>query len=530
LKICIIGGRGQMGRLFEKIFLSKGHSVVIQGRQRYSELKDDVSSSDVIIVSVPLDVASKVIDDVSDVVSDDKLVVDFSSVMSKNVEAMECLDCESAFVHPLFGPGIDSLKNMNFAVVGLNKGQKLKWLVDFLKEEDANVVESTVDEHDAVMAVIQGLTHFNNLAFGKTLVDEGLKDKGFETTLFRMNKRLVSRMFAQEPHVSENIQFMNDKVVDILCRHKKNLDEVYEIVKKKDNAEFERVFKGIASELAVKSDMGVKVKKPVRKWDKDAVAVLGPRGSYTDAALECDKKVYVDSISEVISAVGNGDVKLGVVPLENSIQGTVTEALDGINSSEVFIKESIVMPIHHCCAGLGGDVDTVLSHPQAIQQCSKYISSKFHDAKVFHTLSTTEAFQKIKEKGLTNAVAIGPSIAASIYGLKIIDENVEDLSNNKTKFVVLSKEMGNGSVTSIVVLPFNEKQGILYKLLGCFDEGKINLTKIESRPVKDEFGVYLFYIDFDGDVSDSSVKKCLDKIKKEVGEVKILGSYDTVER
>lgn len=524
MKICIIGGRGQMGRLFEKIFLSKGHSVVIQGRGTYDKLSEDVKACDIVIVSVPLDKAANVISDVAEVISDDKLVVDFSSIMKPNLKSMKKLKCQSAFVHPLFGANISSLKNLNTVVVPLIKGGKLDWLVEFLKEEDVNVNFSTVEEHDGAMAVAIGLNHFNNLAYAKTLSHHNVKGE-FNTISFGIKKKLIARLLESESHVSANIAFMNEGVIKIIEEHKKDIDELYEIIKNKDKKGFEELFGQVAKKLATKDSRKLKVKNPVRNWDKNATAVLGPHGSFTDAACSDEKKIYVDTITEVLSAVKDGNVKYGVVPIENSVEGTVNEALDGINYMGLCIVKAIVKPIHHCCAGLGGEVDIVMSHPQALGQCSKFIAKEFPNAKIVHTLSTAEAFQRIKEKQLRGCVAIGPSIAANVYGLPVLYENVEDSVNNKTKFVIVSKEIAEGNVTSIVVKPFHEKQGILFNLMKFFDEGKINLTKIESRPVRDELGKYIFYIDFDGNANNNAVQKVLANIMQHVGSVKILGCY-----
>lgn len=543
MRFCIIGGRGQMGRLFEKIFLSKGHSVSILGRQNYGQLKKEVNDADITIVSVPMDVSGKVIDDVAKVITQDKLVVDFSSVMSVNLKSMNKLKCSSAFIHPLFGPDIGSLKNLNFIVCPLNKGKQLDWFIDFLKEEDSIVTISTSEEHDKIMAVVQGLTHFSNIAFGKTLVDQKLEDKNianFSTILFGMNSKILGRLFSQEPHVTENIQFLNANVKKVIEQHKKNIDLLFTVVQAKDQVKFESLFNEVAKKLAVKEEKSITVKKPVKSWDKNAIAVFGPRGSFTDAACSVyskeSKKIYVDTIPEIIRAVKDGNVKGGIVPIENSIQGTVTETLDGVNYSGLHITKAIVLPIHQCFAALPnhGEIDTILSHPQALVQCSRFIEKKYPQAKLVHALSTSEAFQQIKEKQMMNAAAIGPEIAAEIYGLEVIKEEIEDEHTNKTKFVLLgldanSEKLSSKATTSLVIIPFNEKQGILFNMLRFFNEEKINLTKIESRPMKDELGKYIFYIDIDGETNDSRVQKALANIAQHIGMVKVLGCYTTIE-
>jgi prephenate dehydratase len=267
---------------------------------------------------------------------------------------------------------------------------------------------------------------------------------------------------------------------------------------------------------------------------KDKIAVLGPKGTYTD--LACDyysksyEKIYLDNITSVIKSVKNGIVEKGIIPAENSIKGTVVESLDGISEYDLFIEKSIIILIHHFIAGLSSKTkpEIIMSHPQAIGQCRKYINKNYPDSKIVKTLSTSEGFKKISEQALTNVAAIGSKKACELYDLKIIDENIEDVKNNKTEFFVISnkKEVKNDADKSLVfVYPKKDVQGILYKMLGYFNKEKINLTKIESRPSRKELGNYFFYIEFDGNINNEKVKKVLKNIKENIGFLKILGCY-----
>jgi prephenate dehydratase/prephenate dehydrogenase len=532
MKISIIGGRGAMGRLFEKILLSKGHDVEILGRNNYSKLNKIIKWSDIIIISVPLDCASNVINDISKTVSSDKIVIDFSSVMQPNLEAMKKLNCNCGFVHPLFGPDISSLKNLNIVIVPV-KGNLNKF-TNFLQEEDASIIKSSVKEHDKIMSVVQGLTHFNNMVFAKTLIDIKIPHTKFYTTLFNMEKNMLDRMFSQLAHVSANIQFLNKYTKKSIEIYHKNFEKIKNIINNNDKESFIDEFNKISSEMSVQNQNNtIKIKK--RIFNKNSLAVLGPRGSFTDAAASLLNlnKVYFDSISEIIKAVKDKKIKLGIIPIENSIHGTVVESLDGINHSNVKIIKAIIMPIHHCIATLPNHstINTILSHPQALMQCSEYIKKNYPNAKLINTLSTTEAFQEVKEKQLLNAAVIGPTIATQIYGLDILKEDIENEKQNKTKFVVISTSYKNtGLKTSLVVIPNNEKQGILFNMLKYFAEEKINLTKIESRPLKNELGKYIFYIDIDGDVKDKKVKKAIKSISNNIGSIKILGSYNEIRK
>ncbi len=549
MKFCIVGGRGRMGRLFEKIFTSKGHEVSIIGRGNYEELKKKVNDADITIISVPLSSASEVVRDIAGVISSEKLAVDFSSVMKGNLDAMRSMPCPCAFVHPLFGPDIDSLKNLNFITVPVRKGGRLEWFLNFLREEDSKIIHSTVEEHDRIMALVQGLAHFTSILFAKTLInkspEEG-KAEEFSTTLFRLKKNVLWKIFSQSSDMIANIQFKNDEFRELLKSHRKDFEELYDIVIHKDKEAFGRIFKEIAGRLQSKRmSRRVRVKKPVRNWDKEAIAVLGPAGSFTDAAYEfylqkaggSRKKVFVDTIPGIIIAVKEDRVKKGVIPIENSLQGTITETLDGISQNNLKIEKEIILPVHHCCAALSRNppVERLFSHPQAFLQCSRFIRENYPEAKEISTLSTSEAFQIIKENELNDSLAIGPEIAAEKYGLKIVKRDIEDEKNNKTKFVAVSKNSckdrgasGGNLKTSIAVYPFHERQGILFKLLSFFNDEKINLTKIESRPMKDELGRYIFYIDLDGSVTDEGVKRSLAGIRKEVGEVKMMGCYGMI--
>jgi prephenate dehydratase len=279
-------------------------------------------------------------------------------------------------------------------------------------------------------------------------------------------------------------------------------------------------------------NVAIKVNNP--HFDKDSIAVLGPRGSHSDSVANLfsnEKKIYVDSISKIIEAVRSKKIKQGIIPIENSIHGTIVESLDGINNSNLYITKAIVTPIHHSCVALNNhvEIDSVISHPQALAQCSKYINKKFPNARLINALSTADALEKLKINQLTNAVAIGTKIGAELYGLKIIDEKIENTKQNKTKFVIISKKSKlEGNMSSISILPFHEKQGILFNLLKFLDDKKINLTKIESRPLRNQLGKYIFYVDFDGNINEQHIKQAIKNIEKEVGIVKILGSYEVI--
>lgn len=268
---------------------------------------------------------------------------------------------------------------------------------------------------------------------------------------------------------------------------------------------------------------------------KSKLAILGPKGSYTELAAKSFsnyEKVFFDSITKVINAVKNGITEKGIVPIENSLQGTVVESLDGIKEYNLFVEQSIILSIHHCIAGLTKEakITQILSHPQAFAQSKEYLAKHFPNTKLVKTLSTSDAFKKISEEKLSNSAAIGSTIAAKTYRLEIIDTKIEDKKNNKTQFFVISNERiinPKANKTFIVVYPDTEKQGVLFNMLKYFNDEKINLTKIESRPSRKKLGNYLFYVEIDGNSEDKHVKRAFDRIRKNVGTVQVLGSYSS---
>ena len=270
--------------------------------------------------------------------------------------------------------------------------------------------------------------------------------------------------------------------------------------------------------------------------EKCRIGFLGPSGSYAEEAASKiqDHLTAFGSIMEVIDAVDQGIIDLGVVPIENSIEGPVGVTLDLLaNDYDLKIKNEIILPISHNLLINEGssveDIEIVYSHMQALSQCRKFIEKM--GAKPVATPSTSGAAEMVK--GKKNAAAIGTRKAGEIYGLKIAAENIQDFENNSTRFVVIAKEdhspTGNDK-TSIVFSLVEDKPGGLYDVLGEFAKRNINLTKIESRPSKKKLGTYIFFIDLEGHREDEEVKNILDTIKintikTKISYIKLLGSY-----
>lgn len=279
------------------------------------------------------------------------------------------------------------------------------------------------------------------------------------------------------------------------------------------------------------------------------MGVLGPKGSYSEKAAKqwikeqkSKNKVsleYYDDIPDTISAIVDRTVDIGVVPIENSIEGSVGITLDMLLENDLNIIGEIVVPIEHCLLSKGSlsNIRVILSHPQALAQCRQFIKTNFENTDIRTTGSTSHAAKLANE--FEEMAAIASRESAQMYGLDILIPNIQDRKENHTRFIVIEAHDGilektavaitspqkNDFKTSIIVYLKKDRPGALYELIGEFAKRDINLTRIESRPSKRELGDYIFYIDFAGHINDANIKDALDNITSNVGMLKMLGSY-----
>ena len=269
----------------------------------------------------------------------------------------------------------------------------------------------------------------------------------------------------------------------------------------------------------------------------DKIGYLGPKGTFThDAALIRAREinghlVEYDSIQELIYAVAEGEVSESVVPIENAMEGTVNLTIDIlVHEVNLNIVKELVIPIQHCLMARNGirleDITKVLSHPQALAQCRKFLDSCLKNAKRENTQSTAAAALLVRDSELPWA-AIANFRAADIYGLNILKEGIQDHNGNSTRFVTISHKEAQWTGWDKTTLAFtvDHKPGSLFQALKIFADMNINLTKIESRPMRTLLGQYLFLVDLEGHKDDDVVKEALGQLYKQCKFFKILGSY-----
>jgi len=274
---------------------------------------------------------------------------------------------------------------------------------------------------------------------------------------------------------------------------------------------------------------------------------LGPPGTFSEQAISNYCASYggsttaCGSIRDIVEAVTADKVDLGLLPLENSLEGSVNLSLDLLyQHPELKLYREIVLPIEQYLLVQPGvskeEVREIYSHPQAIAQSGDYLAEEFKEAKIIYTDSTAAAAKKALESA--DRAAVGSIRLAEIYELEILAENLQGDLPNATRFVLAAKKdkdfgsnnhLGEAAdsdfKTSIICAPEVNEAGVLHQILGKFAEENIDLTRIESRPSRQRLGEYIFYIDLKGCSSDQHLSSALEEVKKISSYFRLLGSY-----
>ncbi|HYF82602.1 MAG TPA: prephenate dehydratase [Clostridia bacterium] len=240
--------------------------------------------------------------------------------------------------------------------------------------------------------------------------------------------------------------------------------------------------------------------------------------------------VSCHSFRDVFEALAKGTVQYGILPIENSTSGSINDVYDLLREYEFYIIGEKCLNVEHCLLAVEGadlaDIREVYSHQQGLIQCSRYLSER-PEWKQVPYFDTAGSAEYVAKEGLKSKACIAGDKAASVYGLSVISQNIQDNRNNSTRFVIISKEMLEDEKADkiSVVLSVPHRPGTLYGILRHFAKGNCNLMKIESRPLEGKAWEYFFYIDFSGNVNEESTRSILADIEKESSFFRLLGNY-----
>jgi chorismate mutase/prephenate dehydratase len=264
------------------------------------------------------------------------------------------------------------------------------------------------------------------------------------------------------------------------------------------------------------------------------VAFQGERGAYSESAVfqffgaKTEVKPCKD-FKDVFDSVCTQETQFGVVPVENSLEGSITQNYDLFLKYDLKVCAEVIVKVEHCLIANPGtaleDIKVVYSHPQALAQCRSFLVE--FGRELISTYDTAGSVKMIKEKGLKNAAAIASERAANIYGMHILAKDIADNLENYTRFFVLYTEDSKptGKDKTSIIFSAKHEPGSLYHALDEFAKRDINLTKIESRPTKKTAWEYNFYLDFEGHRTEPRCAEALKALEKYAVFVKILGSY-----
>jgi chorismate mutase/prephenate dehydratase len=344
----------------------------------------------------------------------------------------------------------------------------------------------------------------------------------------------------------KKIDEADDRIVKLIADRIRQAQEIGQEKQKigmqiEDTAREERVLTHVR-EIARQENLGEKDIENIyrqivnlsRSVQGIVVAFQGEIGAYSEEACfhffgPGVQVKPLETLDEVFKAVEQGDVRYGVVPVENSLEGSISRVYDLLLSSSLKVGGEIELRIMHCLiANPTASLDTikrVYSHPQALGQSQAFL--RHLNAELVSTYDTAGSVKFIKEQNIKDGAAVASARAAEIYGMKILAREIEDNPNNFTRFFILAREdsPATGSDKTSIVFSVKHQPGALFAVLEAFADGNISLTKIESRPTRQKAWEYNFYLDFEGHRQDAAVKTALRRVEKQALFLKILGSY-----
>lgn len=265
------------------------------------------------------------------------------------------------------------------------------------------------------------------------------------------------------------------------------------------------------------------------------IAFQGERGAFSEVAARkfISKNISVlpcDSFDKLFDAVEKNKADCGVIPIENSLIGSIHRNYDLLLERNLKVLGETNLRVVHCLLAPSGiklsKISKVYSHPAALEQCRKFFEKNPHIAPISY-YDTAGAVKMVSECGQTNSAAIAGPYTAEIYNMKIIKKSIEDEKSNFTRFLLLGKKStsSKGKLKTSIVFSMKNQPGVLFKVLSVFALRDIDLTRIESRPVKKKAWQYHFYIDFEGSPKEEKVQFALDHLSEITHFIKILGSY-----
>lgn len=538
LKIHIIGGTGQMGNWLRNFLESMNLTVTVSGRN--PESSKPIAHADIVFISVPISLAKQVIGETIKIVKKDCLLIDLSSVKTETSKVLREAKLPSAGLHLLFGPTVASSRNQKIILCRIIDHPLINRIKELFEKEGSVVIDMSPEEHDRQMAYVQALIHFSNLNLAKTLIDAKIDlNNHVSTPVFVSQTSVISRVLSQNPELLAEIQLYNPFVPEMINRFINIQMDFLKKIKNKRESELIKEYTNLHNNLESSRKKITKHKSEKQIPFKNIgirdcrIAFLGPKGTFSHtAALEIFKHpsnrlIPQQTIYEIFESVAENTAEYGVVPAENSNEGTVHETLDLLVNMNLKTNMSFELPVHQNLLSASeklSQIKKVISHPQALAQCKDWLKNNLPNVEIEKSSSTLSSVPQLKKD--KSLAIIGSKTAAKLYELNILNKNIEDNTQNITKFYVISKNIKPFSVKTnktLLFLSIFNRVGILKDILEIFASSNINLSKLESRPSKERVWDYYFFIEAEISIDDPKLVQIINLLKQYCPEIKVLG-------
>lgn len=548
--ITILGGTGKMGQWLKHFFEEHGITPQIYGKD-YKKHLAELKKADIVIVGVTIAQTEEVITTIHPYLAKTSLLADITSVKIMPLAAMEKAPCATLGMHPLFGPGIGSLIGQKIVFCRQKDNQYVAFLKNLFEKSGLEVVEMSAEEHDYQLAYIQALTHATHLLYAKTLLgQEKTVFTKLQTPTFALHALAMGRILNQDIDMMAGIQCYNPYFIPVFTNLMENSNKLLKILEKGDTAAFadffveeQQVMKNFSALSTFQTNKILRMvsegqpmvleKFPMQTLLKGSrISYLGPQGTYSyqaamllfkDAAY---KKIAYQTIFEVFQSILVNESNCGIVPAENSIEGTVRGTIDYLIEFSLYVSGSFEIPIHHQLLSREkrlAEIHTVVSHPQALAQCKKWLKENLPQAKLVASDSTTAALPTTKK----GHGYIASTLAAKEFSIPILKQNIEDDVHNTTRFYAITKSpvklTGVSNKKTLLFMTVYNRVGILRDILDVFAKHNINLTKLESRPSHEKVWDYHFFVEVEKEENDKELIKALKALEVYCPVIRILG-------
>jgi len=332
---------------------------------------------------------------------------------------------------------------------------------------------------------------------------------------------------------SQILQLLNDRMEQALLVRKfkaeiEDMNREMEIFEKIGNTSMALIQRGFLEKIYTEI---IRESKTLQQKGLEVIAFQGEHGAYGEmAAGEWNRELIpfpCNTFAEVFDGVGSGLYEYGIVPVENTLGGSVDQVNQLLIHTDLYVVGAVVLPVHHCLLAPAGanhrDIRTVYSHPQALSQCRQFLSRNSLEPLPYN--DTAGAAKMLADKKPKRAGAIASRLAADLYHLEVLKQGIEDLDRNITRFLVLSrKENPEQGEKCSIIFATEHKAGTLFRSLEAFASRHISLTRIESIP--NEPGNYAFFLDFEGSSHSDAVVEALQDIKETTTWLRLIGCYN----